>query len=103
MVLKTRTPTVGGWYKNEDGVSFEVLSIDEEDNSIEVQYFDGLIDLIPAERWAELKPRHRAAPAEDWPLASDGTVLAPVEEENARRGPWSGPLDCPDMDYEWGG
>ncbi len=58
-------PTIGKWFKRPDGVLLEVVAVDEDDNTIEIQMFDGTIDEVDAEAWRELFLVEIAAP-EDW-------------------------------------
>lgn len=43
-------PNVGDWYRNPAGV-FEVVAYDEDDGTIEIQYFDGTIEELEREDW----------------------------------------------------
>lgn len=48
-------PVPGQWYENlEEGEAFQVLSVDEDSEMIEVQYEDGDIEEIDYETWQEL-------------------------------------------------
>ena len=58
-------PTIGKWFRRPDGVLLEVVAVDEDDDTIEIQMFDGTIDEIDAEAWRELFLVEIAAP-EDW-------------------------------------
>jgi hypothetical protein len=44
---------------------FEVVAIDEEDATVEIQQFDGTIDELDIERWPQLLLTEVSAP-EDW-------------------------------------
>ena len=37
-------PTVGSWYRLEGGETFEIVAIDDDEGTIEVQYFDGTVE-----------------------------------------------------------
>jgi hypothetical protein len=57
---------IGQWYRplnNND--LFEVVAIDYEDQSIEIQYFDGEIEELEFSGWKTLIPL-KTAPPEDW-------------------------------------
>ena len=58
-------PTIGKWFRRPDGTLFEVVAVDEDDDTIEIQMFDGTIDEVDAEAWRELLLVEIAAP-EDW-------------------------------------
>lgn len=62
-------PIVGQWYRDQANGLFEVVAIDEEDATVEVQYFDGTIAEIDFDAWNEqvLDELLEAAEApEDW-------------------------------------
>ena len=58
-------PTIGKWFRRPDGTLLEVVAVDEDDDTIEIQMFDGTIDEVDAEAWRELLLVEIAAPA-DW-------------------------------------
>ena len=47
-------PVIGAMYEDEDGLPFEVLSFDEDDGIIEVQYDDDEVSEIDIDSWYEL-------------------------------------------------
>ena len=53
------------WFKRPNGTLFEVVAIDEEDATVEIQQFDGTIDELEIERWPQLLLTEVSAP-EDW-------------------------------------
>lgn len=57
---------IGKWYlDNADGQLFEIVAMDEDDEAIEIQYFDGSIEEVDTELWNEMELTS-AAPPEDW-------------------------------------
>lgn len=64
------SPSVGDWYKNSLGLSFEIVAVDEADDTIAVQYYDGEVEEYDMETWRllELTP---IAPPEDWSAPFD--------------------------------
>ena len=58
-------PVVGNWYKGEDNQLFEVVAVDEEDNTIEVQYFGGEIAEFDFDAW-NLMPLELVPQPDDW-------------------------------------
>ena len=59
-------PIVGNWYEHLDkGQAFEVVALDEEGATIEIQYFDGDIEEVSLENWYDLDVEGREPP-EDW-------------------------------------
>jgi hypothetical protein len=62
-------PIVGDWYRNGPGELFEVVAVDEEDGTIDVQYFDGTVTEMDREEWDEQWREGLLAsadPPEDW-------------------------------------
>lgn len=59
-------PVVGHWYAHRDkGELFQVVALDEEAGTIEIQEFDGGIDEIDIDEWRAM-PVDMAAAPEDW-------------------------------------
>ncbi len=58
-------PKIGHWFRHPNGALLEVVAVDEDDNTIEVQFFDGTIDEIDIEAWREQFLVEVSAP-EDW-------------------------------------
>jgi Family of unknown function (DUF6763) len=56
-------PIVGNWYKAEGENSFEVIAVD--DDTIEVQYFDGGVEEFDRATWGEMGIE-AIEPPEDW-------------------------------------
>ena len=64
--MSNPAPTVGKWYQEPDeGFVFEVVALDEEAGTIEVQHIDGEINEFDEEVWDEFKIEQISAP-EDW-------------------------------------
>lgn len=59
------TPQIGDWYKNATGDAFEVVAHDDEDDSLELQYYDGTVEQLDAESWEYMRPQP-IEPPEDW-------------------------------------
>ncbi len=58
-------PVIGQWFSRPNGTLFEVVAIDEEDMTVEIQQFDGTIDEVDIDRWPDLLLVEVSAP-EDW-------------------------------------
>lgn len=58
-------PIIGKWFRRRSGNTFEVVAVDEDDGTIEVQHFDGTIEEVELESWADLLTVEVSAP-EDW-------------------------------------
>ena len=44
-------PDIGEWYSIRGGDQFEVVAVDEDDGTIEVQYFDGTVEELDMGDW----------------------------------------------------
>lgn len=59
-------PIIGNWYRNEEtGNDFEVVALDEDAQTIEIQYFDGELEELDLDAWYELS-LEAIEPPEDW-------------------------------------
>ena len=58
-------PVVGHWFRRSNGTLMKVVAVDEEDATIEVQFFDGTIDEVEFDAWKHLLLERVDAP-EDW-------------------------------------
>ncbi len=63
--MKTPRPIVGAWYQNQEGETLEIVALDPEEKTIEVQFYDGTVEEYDYVTWAELEMRD-AEPPEDW-------------------------------------
>ena len=68
--MAIRFPVIGSWFRRPDGVLFEVVAVDEDDGTIEIQQFDGTIGEIEIEYWLQML-LVEASPPEDWSGAVD--------------------------------
>jgi len=59
------TPTVGDWYQDISGNSFEIVAFDSVQALIEIQYYDGTIEELDLESWYE-QMFISIEPPEDW-------------------------------------
>jgi len=54
-VSRDYEPVAGQWYENvEEEESFRVLSVDEDSETVEIEYLDGDIEEIDIEAWHEM-------------------------------------------------
>ncbi|HUN27855.1 MAG TPA: DUF6763 family protein [Steroidobacteraceae bacterium] len=96
-------PSVGSWYRLGAGELFEVVAVDEDDATIEIQYFDGTVEEMDLEDWearSEAEGLQASEPPEDW----SGSVDVEPDEEGQRSDPYdeekdlrASPLDGLDM------
>ena len=78
MAKANPAPAIGEWYRRPGGDSFEVVAIDQDDRTIEIQYFDGTIEEIEFDDWLEDEIEATEAP-EDWTGSVD---VEPEDTEN---------------------
>ena len=68
--MATQYPIIGQWFRRPDGTLFEVVAVDEDDMTVEVQLFDGTIGEFEIDRWPELLVKEVSAP-DDWSGSMD--------------------------------
>jgi hypothetical protein len=77
-------PTIGNWYRIKGSDSFEVVAFDEDDATIELQYFDGTVEEMDLEDW---QAEHEAGALEEIEAPEDWTGSVDVDPEaNDQRG-----------------
>lgn len=87
-------PEIGSWYQSTNSLLFKVVAIDEEDETIEIQYFDGTVGELDIELWDGMEPEILDAP-DDWsgPFDNfDEESPPPYEEDNTRKS-WDSVLE----------
>ena len=76
-------PVIGNWYRIQGSERFEVVAFDEDDGTIELQYFDGTIEEMDIEDWhaeREAGSLEEVEAPEDW----SGSVDVDPEEDEPR-------------------
>ncbi len=63
--MAVQYPLIGNWFRRPNGNLFEVVAVDEDDGTVEIQQFDGTIGEIEIENWPQLLLIEVSAP-EDW-------------------------------------
>ena len=63
--MAIRYPTIGNWFRRPNGSLFEVVAVDEDDGTVEIQQFDGTIGEFDIENWPQMLLVEVSAP-EDW-------------------------------------
>ncbi len=63
-------PVIGSWYKTLDADVFEIVAIDDDDGTIEIQYASGDVEELDLEDWNE-RVAGPGEPAEDWSAGFD--------------------------------
>lgn len=78
--IPTPLPTIGDWYRYSGGELFEVVAIDEDEGTIEIQHFDGTVEELDFDDWAaswQDREIETAAAPEDW----SGSVDMDAEDD----------------------
>ena len=95
--MSNPAPVVGNWYARSGGDSFEVVAIDRDDSTIELQYFDGTIEELDFDEWRD-EEIVAASPPEDWTGSVD---IEPEDSEDKNEvnseQQWLSPLDYLDQ------
>jgi hypothetical protein len=76
-------PVIGSWYRIRGSESFEVVAFDEDDGTIELQYFDGTVEEMDLEDWQaeqESGALEGVEAPEDW----TGSVDVDPEQDDQR-------------------
>ena len=76
-------PSIGDWYRFNGGELFEVVAIDEEEGTIDLQDFDGTVEEMDREDWQAQWDEgglESAEPPEDW----SGSVDVEGSDEDGR-------------------
>lgn len=73
--MTEQIPVIGNWFQRPNGTLFEVVAIDEDDDTVEIQLFDGTISEIDVENWPHLL-LVEVSPPEDW---SGSVDMDPVD------------------------
>ncbi|MEN8108339.1 MAG: DUF6763 family protein [Pseudomonadota bacterium] len=64
------TPQIGDWYQNASNDSFEIVALDNDEATVEIQYFDGAVEEVDLDSWRELEIVP-IEPPEDWSGSMD--------------------------------
>jgi hypothetical protein len=95
-VARDYDPVQGQWYEDlEENEIFRVLSVDPDEEIIEVQYENGDIEEIDLDTWHELD-LERAEEPEGW--ASDDEDEEEEEDEDVDEDDWDEDEDDDDFD-----
>ncbi|HEX3843413.1 MAG TPA: DUF6763 family protein [Steroidobacteraceae bacterium] len=81
--MAVQQPSIGDWYRLRGGELFEVVAIDDDEGTIDIQYFDGTVEEMEREDWEaqwEDGALGAAEPPEDW----SGSVDVEASDEEGR-------------------
>lgn len=91
-------PRVGDWYRTVAGETFEIVALDHDDDTLEIQYFDGTVAELDLDTWYEMNIE-ATEPPEDWSGSMD--IVRDdygVDLEMPRSDSWTNPLDSLDRE-----
>jgi hypothetical protein len=88
-------PAIGDWYQAPDGLKFEVVAVDDEDGTIDIQHFDGTVEELDFDAWEESEC-FPAEPPEDYSGSLD-IEREDMEFDGHAVSGWSDPLDFLDQ------
>lgn len=88
-------PEVGTWYRRLNGNLFEVVAIDDDDGTVELQHFDGTIEELDFDSWFATDIERVQAP-EDWSGSVDIGFEDLPEPEASSAPNWQQTLDLID-------
>lgn len=89
---------MGRWYRRLNGNLFEVVAVDEDGHTVELQHFDGTIEGLELDNWQEIDIEPAQAP-EDWSGSMDVNTEDLPDPENGAVNAWHNPLEILDR-YE---
>jgi hypothetical protein len=87
-------PVVSQWYRHLDkGQQFQVTAIDEDEGTVEIQYFDGDVEALDIDNWHEFEIEP-IEPPEDWTGPMDNVVRDDLgyTETDMSSADWAKPL-----------
>jgi hypothetical protein len=91
--MQSPTPIIGDWYRGPTGELFEVVAIDNDDRTIEIQYFDGTLEEYDQDTWNVQTITEADAP-EDWTGSVDvDQEDYDVEAETPHNAAWTAPSE----------
>jgi hypothetical protein len=97
MQAQPHTVVVGQWYRAGEEPPFEVVAVDVDQETIEIQHFDGTVEEVDFDSWTEIAAQP-SAPPEDWSGAMDlEREDYGIEPESLRTDTRSNPLDQIDL------
>lgn len=65
MSNNNRQARIGDWYRSINGDRFEIVALDEDEDTLEIQHFDGAIEELDFDTWREMEVGP-IEPPEDW-------------------------------------
>lgn len=90
-------PSIGDWYQAPGGILFEVVAVDDEDGTIDIQHFDGTVEELDFDAWED-SDYFLTKPPEDYSGSLDiEREDYGVDLDRAAASSWADPLDFIDQ------
>lgn len=93
-------PEINTWYRDPLGKTFQVVAIDENEMTVELQYFDGEVEGLPLSAWYGIEHEAIDAP-EDWTGPFDDLLRDDLGDTGLAMHPedWNGPWDALEREH----
>lgn len=88
-------PEVGRWYRRLNGNLFEVVAVDDDKSTVELQHFDGTIESLDLDHWWDIDLEPAEAP-EDWSGSVDVDFDDLPDPDRGFSQTWHDPLELID-------
>lgn len=86
-------PIIGNWYRNlESGDQFEVVALDDDAQTVEIQFFEGEVEELDMDSWESLV-LEAIDPPEDWTGPFDDLVPDDLGDNGLPHRPGGNDLD----------
>jgi hypothetical protein len=87
-------PVIDSWYRDASARTFQVVAVDNDEGSVEIQYFSGEVEEIALGAWYGMQ-LEAIDPPEDWtgPFDDLGRDDLGDTEQVTRPEDWSGPWE----------
>jgi len=88
--MRNKVPVIGAWYQTlKNNEMFEIVAIDEQSKTIDVQYLDGRIDEFDYTTWQSTAIEACAEPADWQEVFETEHDLNPFDETREPVDPWT--------------
>lgn len=87
-------PEINAWYRDPFGKTFQVVAIDENDKTVELQHFGGELEGLPLSAWYGIE-LEAIDPPEDWTGPFDDLLRDDLGDTGFATHPedWNGPWE----------
>ncbi len=89
-----KEPVIDGWYRNASGEMFQVIAVDPNDMTVDVQHFGGEVEEVNLGAWYGMEVEAIDAP-EDWTGPFDDLRRDDLGDNGGSSKPedWNGPWE----------